>query len=81
MALVRFSNESADDENLALDSAAINKLGSIEIEVTRVRNLGASNDTTHQLSVNGVGPVHEKSKKVGGHCVSYVSRVFLSPFT
>ena len=65
------SHSQADDESLSLDSATAKKLGTIEIEVTRVNYLGASDSPVYR-DVKGVGPVHEKSKKVGGHCVSCV---------
>lgn len=62
-----------DDENAVVDNSILSKLGTIEIIVTRaIRIRQTHNRHTHWYSrvPNNIGPLHEKSKKVGGHCVS-----------
>ncbi|KAK7691530.1 hypothetical protein QCA50_004929 [Cerrena zonata] len=59
-----------DDDSLVQDSSTTEKLGTIEMEVIRVIRRGPS-ESSPSTDFRGVGPVHEKSKKVGGHCVSF----------
>jgi hypothetical protein len=61
-----------DDENVMIDNSVLSKLGTIEVIVTRAIRLPSSNSAInwHPHVPNNIGPLHEKSKKVGGHCVS-----------
>lgn len=62
-----------DDENLVPDSTILGKLGTIEVDAVRSIYNGLIEQRSTPFSIpKGMGPVHEKSKKVGGHCVSYV---------
>ncbi|KAK7691534.1 hypothetical protein QCA50_004933 [Cerrena zonata] len=59
-----------DDETFSSDSETLGKLGTIELQVIRVHRTGTS-PTALLATPKCIGPVHEKSKKVGGHCISF----------
>lgn len=55
-----------------MDPAILQKFGTIEVVVSRVIYNTRQKKTSlrTQNAPRNIGPVHEKSKKVGGHCVS-----------
>ncbi|KAK7678139.1 hypothetical protein QCA50_018932 [Cerrena zonata] len=70
-----------DDENVMIDNSVLSKLGTIEVIVTRAIRLPSNNSAInwHPHVPNNIGPLHEKSKKVGGHCVSLGKPVTCAP--
>ncbi|KAH9922888.1 hypothetical protein B0H21DRAFT_163059 [Amylocystis lapponica] len=60
-----------DDDNLTSPAGAHPDLGTVKVEIYRVVRLGhATMDSMQFGPVAEVGPVHEKSKKAGAHCVA-----------
>ena len=59
----------ADD---ALHAPANADLGTIRVEVERVRLVRIRNSSPRDFAhaFHSVGPVHERSKKLGAHCVT-----------
>lgn len=73
---ILLADPARDDESLPLNNIATGKLGTIELGVTRMRRRGVLSYNPAPLDIKGIGPMHEKSKKVGGHCVSCVMKLF-----
>ena len=63
------SLQHSDDDTLDIDVLALTQLGRIEVTVNRTIYLGHGDSTRYTIP-NDIGPIHEKSKKAGGHCVS-----------
>ena len=68
-----------DDDSLAATAGAHPDLGVVEVQIFRVLSLGrAGMDQLSFGRVAEVGPVHERSKKAGAHCVAYVVPCLIS---
>ena len=60
-----------DNEILELNGARLEKLGTIDITLTRVVYHGHDAEKKPRVvSPQNIGPIHERTKKIGGHCVS-----------
>ncbi|KAK7678134.1 hypothetical protein QCA50_018927 [Cerrena zonata] len=61
-----------DDDTLEISDASIlENLGTIQVSVKRVSYHGHRPRTGTRKVPNSIGSIHEKSKKLGGHCVSF----------
>lgn len=62
----------ADDDDVADPEGADPDLGCIQVEIHEVQpTIGKDrSENTRHGQVNDVGPVHERSKKLGAHCVA-----------
>ncbi len=58
-----------EDDDLMVSEQTLQNLGTIEIELTRIHTASrqAQFTSTH---VDDIGPINEKAKKAGSHCVS-----------
>lgn len=63
-----------DDALLRRDLKKLEAIGTIRITVQRVIIKSVGSYTTFKSEAGDVGLVHERSKKAGVHCVSYVVR-------
>lgn len=62
---------SDDDDDVADPDGVSPDLGCIQIEIHRTeRHFGEDTHRDRRGDVQEVGPVHERSKKLGSHCVS-----------
>jgi len=72
MRLFRFAKLTlTDDENIASAKAQVSEeLGTIEVRIRRIRDLGFHGAWVGTGGHEEIGPIHERSKKAGTNCVA-----------
>lgn len=68
----KLTRTSATDDDSLLDGVRTESLGEIKLEIFRVACLRTSGSMSRGVSVPAAYKVHERAKKMGGHCVRRV---------